>query len=99
MDIQISADELRQASANMKSAIRSMKDELDTASNVMTRTSDSFESRAGDVFREKYNELKGKFDLFYNEMTSYAEFLDKTAAEYEHTDKMIETAADDMLSE
>ena len=92
MDIQISAEELRQSSSIMKAAIGSMKDELETASNVMAQTSNSFESNAGDAFREKYNSLKGKFDLFYDAMTAYAEFLDKT-------DKDISNASEDLLSE
>ena len=43
-------------------------------------------------------ELKSKFDLFYNEMTSYAEFLEKTASLYERTDQAIQQAANDILS-
>ena len=98
MDIVLSADQLREHASSMKTAIGMMKEELETASNVMNRTGESFESSAADAFRGQYNQLKGKFDLFYNEMTSYAEFLEKTAALYERTDEAIQQAANDVLS-
>ena len=81
----------------MKSAIGMMKEELETASSVMNRTGDSFESSAADAFRGQYNQLKSKFDLFYNEMTSYAQFLEKTASLYEKADEAIQQAANDIL--
>ena len=97
MDIVITADELRSHAANMKAAVGSMKEELEIASNVMTRTSNSFESSSADAFREKYNQLKGKFDLFYNEMTAYATFLEKTAESYDKADETIKKTANDLL--
>lgn len=97
MDIVLSADQLRQHASNMKSAIGMMKEELETASSVMNRTGDSFESSAADAFRGQYNQLKSKFDLFYNEMTSYAQFLEKTASLYEKADEAIQQAANDIL--
>ena len=98
MDIVISANELRQHATNMKTAIGMMKEELETASNVMQGTSNSFESSAADAFRGQYNQLKSKFDLFYNEMTNYANFLEKTASSYEQADVTIEQAAQDILN-
>lgn len=98
MDIEISAEELRQHASNMKSIVGNMKEELETASNVMQRTADSFESSAAETFRGQYNQLKSKFDLFYNEMITYATFLEKTAASYEQTDNAINKAAEEYLS-
>lgn len=98
MDIEISAQQLRQHSTNMKTAVGFMKEALETASNVMSSTSQSFESSAANAFRDQYSQLKSKFDLFYNEMTKYATFLDNTADAYERADQVIENAANDMLN-
>ena len=95
--ITIRPEELRSSATEMKNKINAMRESLQTASNVMNRTSDSFEASSADALRNKYNELKGKFDAFYNEMTSYANFLEKTAATYEQTDATITKAADDIL--
>ena len=97
MDIEISAQELKQHATNMKTAIGFMKEALDTASTVMSRTSESFESSAADAFREQYNQLKSKFDAFYSEMGKYAVFLDKTAMKYERADQTIENAVLQMV--
>ena len=97
MDIEISAEELKAHAANMSSFIEAMKESLDTASNVMARTGESFDSSAGDAFRGQYNQLKGKFDAFYNEMTKYVVFLRKTAAQYERADAEITNAAREMI--
>ena len=98
MDIQISAQDLRQYAANMKSEVSEMRDALEVASGVMNRTGESFESSAADAFRGQYNQLKSKFDLFYNEMTSYAEFLEKTATLYEQANLAIENIAKENLN-
>ncbi len=95
--ITIRPEELRNSAAEMKSKINSMRESLQTASNVMNRTSDSFEASSADALRNKYNQLKGKFDIFYDEMTSYALFLEKTAATYEKADEAIAAAAEDNL--
>lgn len=97
MDIEISAEELKAHAANMSSYIDAMRESLETASSVMSRTSESFDSSAGDAFRGQYNQLKSKFDAFYNEMTSYVVFLRKTAAQYERADTEIANAARDMI--
>ena len=97
MDIQISAEELKAHAANMSSFINAMRESLETASSVMAKTEQSFDSSAGNAFRGQYNQLKSKFDVFYNEMTSYVTFLRKTAAQYEHADAEIANAARDMV--
>lgn len=98
MDIVISPNKLRQHATNMTTAIGIMKEELETASNVMEGTSNSFESSAADAFRGQYNQLKSKFELFYNEMTNYANFLENTASLYEQADVTIKQAAQDILN-
>ena len=97
MDIEISAEELKLHANNMKSYIDEMRSALDTASSVMSRTGESFASSAGEAFRGQYNQLKGRFEAFYSEMTSYVTFLRKTAAAYERTDTDIANAARDMV--
>lgn len=98
MDIEISAQELKQRATNMRTAVGFMKESLETANNVMSRTSESFESSAADAFRAQYNQLKSKFDLFYEEMTKYADFIDKKAAvSYEDVDTAIKNAAEEMI--
>ncbi|MBR3661174.1 MAG: WXG100 family type VII secretion target [Bacilli bacterium] len=95
--ITIRPEELRNSASEMKTKITAMKENLRTASNVMARTSDSFEASSADALRNKYEELKTKFDSFYEEMTSYAVFLEMTAATYEKADETIKKAANDIL--
>ena len=91
--IVITPAELRASARLMKNRIESMKQNLDTASRVMQQTTESFDSPAAKAMREKYEELKKNFPKFYQEMTSYAEFLETTASEYERTNQEIENAA------
>lgn len=95
--ITIRPEELRVSASDMRKKIELMKSSLQNASNIMGRLNESFVGTASDALIGKYNELKPKFDLFYNEMTSYAEFLDKTAALYEKADQDISKAAQDVL--
>lgn len=97
MDIEISSQVLRQRAGNMRTAVGFMKDALETANNVMSRTSESFESSAADAFRDQYNQLKSKFDKFYDAMKEYADFLEATANTYDDTDQTIAKAAQDLL--
>ncbi len=95
--IALRSEELRLSASDMRKKIELMKTSLQNASNVMGRLNEAFVGSASDSLISKYNELRPKFDLFYNEMTSYAEFLDKTAALYDTADQDISKAAQDIL--
>lgn len=95
--IQITPKELRSSATEMRSKIESMRDNLNIASRVMDNTRDSFVATSADALRDKYAELRSKFDNFYEKMTSYATFLDNTAALYEKADENITKAANDIL--
>lgn len=95
--ITIRPEELRSSSSEMKTKINAMRDALQKASSIMNSTSVAFVASSADAMREKYNSLKAKFDMFYEEMASYAEFLEKTAASYEKADDEITKKANDIL--
>ena len=95
--IEITPQELRDTSSEMIKDIEKMRDALNTASNVMEGTKDSFDASSASAIREKYSELRSKFDNFYQKMESYCEFLDKTAEYYENADNTITNAANDIL--
>lgn len=96
-NVSIKPEVLRSSANEMKSKVDLMRGNLETASNVMNQTSESFESSAAEALRAKYNELKPKFESFYNEMLSYAEFLEKTANLYDQTNQSIEAAAKELI--
>jgi len=95
--VQITPRELRSSATEMRNKIESMRDNLNISSRVMENTRDSFEATSADALRDKYTELKSKFDNFYEKMTSYATFLDNTATLYEKADENITKAANDIL--
>jgi len=95
--IQITPAELRNSASEMINKIEAMRTALTMASTVMDNTRDSFEATSADALRDKYTELRGKFDKFYEKMTSYATFLETTASYYERADENITKAANDVL--
>ncbi len=95
--IQITPAELRNSATEMINKIEAMRDSLAIASNIMDNTRDSFEATSAEALREKYGELSAKFNNFYEKMTSYATFLETTAAYYEKADENITKAANDIL--
>lgn len=95
--ITIEPKELRNTSMEMRRNVGMMKDALDVSSTVMDSTRDSFDASSADEIRAQYNVLKTKFNSFYEKMTSYADFLDRTAGKYEKADSDIKAAASDVL--
>ena len=95
--VQITPEDLRSSASQIRTRIAKMKDNLDAASNEMTKTQSSFESSAADTLRTQYETLKSKFGTFYEKMEDYAKFLDNTASEYETTDANIKKAANEVL--
>ena len=76
--ITIDPKELRTKATEMRRDISMMKDSLDISNSVMAETENYFEASSADEIRNNYNQLKGNFELFYEKMNSYADFLDST---------------------
>ncbi len=98
MDISVSYTGLKEASENMINKVDIMKQALSKATNVMSKTEDSFKSESADLLRDKYHSLYSKFNDFYDAITKYATFLSTTATKYEEADKTIKQTADELLT-
>ena len=96
-NIKIKPEELRISASEMEGSIVKAEEALKKSSNVMGRTGESFDSAAGNELRRKFEELKGKFPAFSNEMRNYVVFLRKTADEYERMDQEIQKIANEHL--
>ncbi len=96
-NLSISGVELKNNAQKMKNEIENMRNALQVASTEMERTRDSLQGVAGDTIRNKYAALEQKFNDFYQAMTNYATFLEKTATEYEQQEQIISKAAEDVL--
>ena len=57
MDLKVSSEELRSNALQMKNKIEIMKSSLQTASNVISTTSTSFQGTGADAIRNKYHSL------------------------------------------
>ena len=98
MDLKVSSEELRSNALQMKNKIEIMKSSLQTASNVISTTSTSFQGTGADAIRNKYHSLEGKFNDFYNAMTNYATFLETVANRYEEENANIAKKAEELLT-
>ncbi len=96
-DLRVTPEELRNTAKDMRTKVNNMKEELEKASNEMNATSESFGGGTASNLRNKYDELSKRFNSFYSEMISYAEFLEKTAASYEGADQAMKQAAEELL--
>ena len=98
MDLKVSSEELRSNALQMKNKIEIMRSSLQTASNVMSATSNSFQGTGPDTIRNKFHSLEGKFYDFYNAMTNYANFLEMVANRYDEENATVAKKAEELLS-
>lgn len=98
MALNIKPEELRSNASSMKNKIEIMRSSLQTASNVISTTSTSFQGTGADAIRNKYHSLEGKFNDFYNAMTNYATFLETVANRYEEENANIAKKAEELLT-
>ena len=74
---------MRETANKIRTIVERMHSTLDEASNDIHASTDTWQSSAADHLRSKYGDLSPKFEDFYQAITNYADFLDKTAANYE----------------
>ena len=99
MDMEVRPEELRNAAAELRKYLASMKSANEDATNQVNGTASNWESNAAENLRGRYMNLSRNFDDFYTAIEKYATYLENTAASYDEADKTIEQKAEDLLNQ
>ena len=87
------ASSLRTIASNMQTILNDSR-----AKMQKVNTEETFQSNAGEALYTKFQTLSQKFESFYEEVTSYAKFLDDTIAIYQAEDARQQQQADQLAS-
>lgn len=89
---------MRDAATKMRAIVERMHSNLDEATNDINSTTNTWQSGAADHLRSKYSDLAPKFEDFYAAITNYADFLDKTAANYEEFETKNKAQSEEVMT-
>ena len=89
---------MREAASKMRTIVERMHSNLDEASSDIHATTDTWQSNAADHLRSKYGDLSPKFEDFYQAITNYADFLDRTAANYEEFETKNQQQSEEVMT-
>ena len=89
---------MREAASKMRAIVERMHGNLDEASNDIHATTDTWQSAAADHLRSKFSDLSPKFEDFYQAITNYADFLDRTAANYEEFETKNQQQSEEVMT-
>jgi len=97
-NLTVAPEVLRDSSSELKNKVSSVKTNLDDVTIEVNKVPDYYAGVASEQFINKYNQMKSKFDSFYQVIEEYANFLVKTADSYEQTDEALRKQAEDYLA-
>ncbi len=96
--VKITPELLKGKATNMKSLVDRMRAALDVSTTQIRATEEFFKGTGPENVRNQYEELRPKFEDFYNTMTEFANFLDLAATKYAEQDESIAKNAENLVS-
>lgn len=97
-NLTVAPEVLRDSANELKNKVSSVKGNLDDVTIEVNKVPNSYVGTASEQFIDKYNQMKSKFDSFYQVIEEYANFLIKTADTYQETDETLKKQAEDFLA-
>jgi len=92
-DIKITFEEVRQKSQKIRTHNNTLDNTLTEIKNVINKLEADWTSDTSDTIRSKITGMQPKFDTYREVIERYAEFLDKTAEQYETTEGTLQSNA------
>ncbi|MCR1840074.1 pore-forming ESAT-6 family protein [Murimonas intestini] len=89
----ITTDELRTASKNVTDLNGQLSERLEDIRRKLNSLKNTWESEGADEVMQQFNNLNPKFDQYKRIVDSYADFLMKTAEQYEVTESTVKKNA------
>ena len=89
----ITTDELRTASKNVTDLNGQLSERLEDIRRKLNSLKNTWESEGADEVMQQFNNLNPKFDQYKRIVDSYADFLMKTAEQYEVTERTVKKNA------
>lgn len=93
-DLNIEPKELRNYADGMQKDLERMMNELNTVTNVVNETADSFIGIGAEEIRNKYGLVSGNFETFKEIIENYISFLREVSYIYESQDSKIKQVAE-----
>lgn len=97
--ILVSSQVLTDTATSFRNNVAKMRELLNEATNSINTTSGYWQGQASEGLRSKYERLKTIFEPFCENIENFAKFLDQSAVNYETTEKSIEKAAEETISD
>lgn len=91
--IKISTQVLIDTAGKVRTINANLDDKLSEINQKMNALKSSWKSESGESIREAMNALKPNFEQYKSVVESYAKFLEETAQQYETTETVITTNA------
>ncbi len=92
--ISIALEEVSQTASTIRTLNTSMNTTLENIKTEMNNLQNSWQSRAGDNIRQRFNTMSASFEEYRKIIESYATFLDDTVTTYKSTEDSINANAD-----
>lgn len=84
--LRFDATRVAQAAGEIRSRNAQMNQVLESVQRQLNRLENGWDGGAGDAMLLKFQRLATRFPVMYNDINTYAAFLDKSVAEYERTE-------------
>ena len=97
--ILVSSQVLIETASKFRNNVQRMRELLDEATRNINQTTGSWSGQAAESLRSKYDRLKTTFEPFCQNVEAFAKFLDQSASSYEETERTIERAAEEVISD
>ena len=97
--ILVSSQVLTTTASSFRSNVQKMRELLYDATRNINQTSGIWSGQASESLRSKYDRLKATFEPFCQNVEAFAKFLDQSASRYEETEKSVEKAAEEIISD
>lgn len=95
----VTPEVLREKATGIRNKVKDMDEILNKITTEFDRVPDSYVGQSANAIMDKYNTLKTKYDKFIESMTSYAEFLEKTATTYAELSARLAQKANNSLAD
>ena len=95
-EIMVDAAQLRSSGADIKNCANEFKNCMDEIKKLLD--SIDWEGDANERFKQQVSTLTPSFNAYHQVITSYGEFLEKSAEEYEKSEQTATSTTDDLTN-
>lgn len=97
-EMKITTEQLTETAGKIRSTNNTLKGLLESFSKSVTDLESTWQSDAGEHTKSAIKSLEPRFDEYFSVVSTYADFLDKTAESYATNEKNLTNNADNVAA-